>query len=116
MELSEERKRIFEILETNDIDKVVMEFSGGHDEGYADGWEIYSADPTKDVEFAMPASVLADYKNICEDMEEVMLEYFQYFDGQPSAWGEVEWDVKNRRVVLRGEQETVATEKFVQDL
>lgn len=116
MELSEERKRIFEILETNDIAKVVMEFSGGHDEGYADGWEIYSTDPTKDVEFAMPAAVVADYKNICADMEEVMLEHFQYFDGQPAAWGEVEWDVAARKVTLRGEQEIMATEKFVQDL
>lgn len=108
----ESKARIFDLLANNDIAKVVMKFSGGHDEGYADGWEIYSTDPTKEVEFAMPAPVVGDYKNICEDMEEVMLEHFDYFAGHPAAWGKVIWDVQARTVHLQGEQEITDTEKL----
>lgn len=108
----EVRNRIFDVLAANDIALVVMEFSGGHDEGYADGWEIHFADRIKDVEFVMPAPVLADYRKIQDDMEEVMLAHFHYFSGQPSAWGSVVWDVQARTVTLHAEQEVNATEKF----
>lgn len=112
----EDKDRIFDILAANDIAKVVMAFSGGHDEGYADGWEFYSTDLTKEVEFNPPAAVLADYKNIQADMEEVMLEYFDYFAGRESAWGNVEWDVAKRKVVLIGEQDVCATETIAEEL
>ena len=113
MEL-DEKARIFDALATNNIVKVVMEFSGGHDEGSADGWEYYYANGES--EFAAPAALLADYKNIEEDMEEVMLEHFYYFNGQPSSWGEIEWDVSNRKVLLRGEEEVTETKKIDEEL
>lgn len=110
----ETKTKIFDALENNDIVKVIMEFSGGHDEGSADGWEFYLTNGES--EFAAPAPLLADYKKIEEDMEEVMLEHFDFFGNQPSAWGEVEWDVPARKVILRAEQEVTATEKFTEEL
>lgn len=112
----ETKTKIFDALENNDIVKVIMAFSGGHDEGYADGWQFYSTDIAKEVEHNPPAAAVADYKNLLEDMEEVMLEHFDFFNGQPSAWGEVEWDVPARKVIIRGEQETSATKEINEEL
>lgn len=111
-----DRNRIFDVLAQHDIAKVVMEFSGGHDEGDVENWEFHNTDPTKEVEFVPPAPALAVYKKLQEDMEEVMLAHFGYFNGRPSAWGAVVWDVSNRKVFLHGEQEVIATEKIDEEL
>lgn len=112
--LQTEKNAIFDALATHDIALVVMDFSGGHDEGSADGWAFY--DSHGNVEYAAPAALLADHKNILEDMEEILLARFHYFNNQPSAWGEVEWDVVKRKVYLRAEQEVCSTEKIDSEL
>lgn len=112
--LQKEKDQIFDALATNDVSHVVMSFSGGSDEGGADGWKFYDA--SGHFEINPPASLLADNKNILEDMEEILLVYFHFFDNQPAAWGAVEWNVSTRKVTLRADQEVITITNFTEEL
>lgn len=112
-----ERNRIFDALAAHGVGFVEMHFYGGHDEGGADSHTFYSPDrkelASNDI---LPQLEQHAGGNFLADMEEVLLEHFEYFDGQQFVQGNLMWDVNARTIHMSAEKEVITVEDIEVDL
>lgn len=122
------KKEVFEMLEKLNIAKVIVEFSGGGDEGGADSISAYNEnnevvelpkfgkqrvsrfDHTQ--EKWVYDRELTETEKMLEALEKPIEDKYGGFDGDFYVSGEVVWDVKKKKVLLSGKESVQHEESF----
>ncbi len=107
------RELMFNHLRTLGVTKVVLEFSGGGDEGGVDSGTVYYGGPKNYEEKDLPLykGELPGFDgDIVSELSEPVYDKYHSFAGEFHVYGEVVWDVDLGKVLMEG-KESVETWK-----
>lgn len=91
------KKEVFEMLEKLNIAQVIVEFSGGDDEG---GTDNIIAENNE----GHPVTFTENEDKLVEALQLPIYERYGSFTNQPFVNGELIWDTKNKSLTVKGRQ------------
>jgi hypothetical protein len=107
------QEEVLGILNRKGIDKVTVKFSGGHDSGGTDGITVDLFG--EEVEWSQK-ELDTIKEGLYDALEAPVWDRYGTFCGEYHVDGEVIWDVKAKKVFLKGYQEVSVTESFEEEL
>lgn len=114
---------ILNTLKQKNIRKVVVEFSGGHDEGGADNINVYlngQDDPITSISVWGAANKDEDNsildKNLIDLLCKPIYDKYYSFAGEFSVYGELTWDTEKHSIKFNGSESVESYQHFEEEL
>lgn len=94
------------------FNRVEIEFSGGNDEGGAEGGVATKVDGSEfQLDFWNSGDSPFDHETI-QELQKPIYDRYYTFAGEFYVWGKLIWDVPNNRVYMSGDEEVPTSEPF----